>query len=738
MSDSALVGDTALSELSKTDLTDPSTGVRSSDERGGRGEARVSARARNSLAFVLVALGGVATLLAAIAIYAHHVFVDRNGFADSVTEAIKQPAVSREISVRLGDALVDVAPDLVAGERVIEDAAASIISSGSLDAVVRRSALTLHDGVFEGDAEKLALDLSDGLQLLGSVVATQDPELRSQISAAVDAKVVELERSTWIRRITDTGRVVDELAIALPIAALLLFGGAIAVAADRRRTLGRVGWAIAGVGPVLFVIAIAVDTYIGSRGWVNPEAVNQAFGVFLGGIDWIALWLGIAGAAIVASASGRLTTTTADHVVGRSWSFLRTTPRTHAGRALRALVLLALGVALLVEPLLVVQIVLVALGFVVVVEGMTELVALLAGAPSQEVAAASESPSSRRRVVGVGAIALGILALAGLGALALTRAPQSDAGLSLVCNGSADLCDRPIDRVAFASAHNAMSSAEDGFIDPNHRRSLVRHLDAGIRGLLIDSVMARPTNRRSSALTVLDGEVRETARREVGVAGVDAIQNFLSRRLAKPTGPSEPYLCHIVCEFGALPMEDELRKVRSWLQDNPNEVLVIVIQDLVSPEETERAFKASGLYDYAYTWNPDEPAPTLRQMIERDRRLLVMAEKDGFENSWYQPGYERLLKETPYDTATVDGLRSDESCRPNRGNEANPLFLVNHWAAVYPPRPSKAEVVNEREFILDRVERCRKIRNAFPNLIAVDFAGIGDVVAAAAEVNGLP
>lgn len=699
----------------------------------------MSARSRNALAVLLVVLGGIATLLAAIAIYAHHVFVDRNGFADSVTEAVKQPAVSREISVRLGDALVSAAPDLVAGERVIEDAAASLISSGTLDPVVERAALTLHDAVFEGEAEKFALDLSDGLQILGSVVAAQDPELRAQVTSAVDAKVVELERNTLIKRVADVGDAIDELAIALPIAALLLFGAAIAVAADRRRALGRVGWGVALSGPALFFVEIALDATIRGRGWVNPDAVDQALGAFLGGMTWVGLWLAVGGAAIVAASSGRLRTDTADRLVGRAWSFLRTAPDGRLGRAVRALVLLALGAALLFEPLVVVRVVLVALGFVVLVEGLTELVSVLAGAPSRALAETAAATSSPRRVlVRVGAVALGVLALAGLGMLALTRAPGGNASLSLACNGSEELCDRPIDRIAVPTAHNAMSSAEDGFVDPNHRRSLVKQLDAGIRALLIDSLMARPTNRRSSAQTVLDGEVRETARREVGDAGVDALQDFLSRRLARPTGPPEPFLCHIVCELGALPMEEELTKIREWLDQNPREVLVIVIQDLVPPEDTEQVFRASGLYDHAYTWKPGEPAPTLRQMIDQDRRLLVMAEKDGFPDGWYQPGYERLLKETPYDTATVDGLRSDESCKPNRGNEANPLFLINHWAAVYPPRPSKAKVVNEREFILDRVERCTKIRNAFPNLIAVDFAGIGDVVAAAAEINGTP
>ena len=40
-------------------------------------------------------------------------------------------------------------------------------------------------------------------------------------------------------------------------------------------------------------------------------------------------------------------------------------------------------------------------------------------------------------------------------------------------------------------------------------------------------------------------------------------------------------------------------------------------------------------------------------------------------------------------------------------------------------------------FILARVRRCSRIRKAFPNLIAVDFADIGDVVKVAARVNGV-
>ena len=576
-------------------------------------------RARNALSIGLVVLGSVATLFAAIAVYAHHVFVDGNGFANSVTAAVKQPAVSKEISVRLGNALVNAYPDSIAGERVIEDTAASFIRSGALDPVIRKSALELHDAVFTGSAEKLALDLGDGLQLLGSFAATKDPELRAQITALVDAKVVEIQSGGIVGRISKIGGVVDTLVLALPILALLLFVGAVAVAPDRRKAMGRVGWAIALSGPAFFIVGIVIDAVLRSRGWVNPDAVDEAVGAFLSDVKWVALVLAVAGAAIIASAAGRLSTDTADRTTEQVWNYLHRGPNGRRGRVVRALVLLVLGVQLLAAPLFAIKVVLIGVGFLAVVEGLTEIVAALAGPPAgaaNATSSASPSAPARHRLVRVGAVAVGVLALAGLGVLALARAPGSDARLTLACNGSPALCDRPIDRVAFPTAHNAMSSAEDGFIDPNHRRSLVKHLDAGIRGLLVDSLMARPTNRPSSALTVIDGEVRETAQREVGDAGVGALQDFLARRVATPTGPSEPFLCHIVCELGALPMKEELGKIRDWMESNPNEVVVLVIQDLVSPEETERVFKESGLYDYAYTWRPGEPAPTLRQMID--------------------------------------------------------------------------------------------------------------------------
>ncbi len=691
----------------------------------------MSGRARNRLAFVLACLGAVVTIAAAVTVYIDHFVVDGNGFADKVAASVRKPAVSREIAVRLTAALESAVPNAIVAQRPLEDAAGSLISGGALDPVVRRAALVVHDSLLTKNAKNVSLDLADGLQLVNSFVAAQRPALKSDLAGSVAAPVVRVRNDGLIRRVADSAHLIGVLAWLLPLLALLLFAGAVAAARDRGRAVGRVGLALAAAGVGVFIVeTVAVKVRL--QGFAASDAVDQALQVFLGGLVVVATVLVLAGGLLAAVGSGRLSTGAAEAAFTRIWGFLRRPPCSAGPRVARALLLVALGLGLMQWSLPTIEVLALIAGFFVVVEGLTDLIALLGGTVPE---GAPRAHRTRRRILVAAATILGLLALTTVVKVGVLKTPASEAELGLACNGSESLCDRPLDQVAFATSHNAMSSAEAGFIDPNQRRTITGQLDGGIRGLLIDSLMARPTKRRASALTVLDGEVRRQAEAEVGPGGISALQDFLARRVASPTGPPQPFLCHMACEIGALPMQGTLHEIRQWLDRNRNEVLLIVIQDLVTPQETARVFRASGLHDRVYTWRPGTPAPTLRQMIAQNRRVLVMAEDRGIPGSWYQPGYRSLLKETPYDNKTIASLRSDASCRPNRGRESNPLFLVNHWAAVYPPLPSKAKTVNARDFLLRRVERCARIRKAFPNLIAVDFSEIGDVVGVADHIN---
>jgi hypothetical protein len=120
-------------------------------------------------------------------------------------------------------------------------------------------------------------------------------------------------------------------------------------------------------------------------------------------------------------------------------------------------------------------------------------------------------------------------------------------------------------------------------------------------------------------------------------------------------------------------------------------------------------------------------------MISKDQRVLVLAEADSSGVDWYHQAFE-VIQETPYHFNAPEEF----SCDPNRGGTTGSLFQVNHWIDTTPaPRPSNAEVVNTREFLLDRARQCQAERGKLPNILAVDFAMTGDVLGAAAELNGL-
>ena len=100
-----------------------------------------------------------------------------------------------------------------------------------------------------------------------------------------------------------------------------------------------------------------------------------------------------------------------------------------------------------------------------------------------------------------------------------------------------------------------------------------------------------------------------------------------------------------------------------------------------------------------------------------------------------RPAFEHI-QETPYTFHQREALQEDAACAANRGGSAGSLFQINHWVETTPaPRPSNAEVVNARDFLLGRARRCQQDRGRLPNLLAVDFYGSGDLFGVVGELN---
>jgi hypothetical protein len=204
-------------------------------------------------------------------------------------------------------------------------------------------------------------------------------------------------------------------------------------------------------------------------------------------------------------------------------------------------------------------------------------------------------------------------------------------------------------------------------------------------------------------------------------------------RLIGASGETGLYLCHGFCELGATPFDTALAHLKQFLDAHPGEVVLVVIEDRASPAEIMEAFERQGLGGLVYQGPWGTSFPTLGDMIASGRRLVVLGENVPDTTSWYRPAYS-LMQETPYTFHKPE----DFSCRPNRGAAANPLFLMNHWIESTPaPKPSNAKIVNAEAFLVARARECRRVRGRMPTVLAVDFAATGDVVRAAALLNGL-
>jgi hypothetical protein len=339
-------------------------------------------------------------------------------------------------------------------------------------------------------------------------------------------------------------------------------------------------------------------------------------------------------------------------------------------------------------------------------------------------------------------VVAGILVLAAVGAGVGVLAAGGSEGAPLdirACNGSAELCDRTIDEVAFASTHNSMSAADqEGWLFAQHERAIPSQLEAGFRGLLIDTHDGVETDRGVYTLLDQGSKSREKLVDTVGEEFVDTAERLRSRIGYEGGGDPEVYLCHAYCEVGSTKAENAFQWIRDFLVENPYEVLLLSIEDDADLDDTAAAFKDSGLLDYV--WRRDLAAgrfPTLREMIETGQRVIVMVEDDPGDVPWMHSQFD-LVQETPFSFDSPAALAPPASCRPNRGASDNPLLLLNHWVDTSPaPRPSNARKINAEEFVLDRARACERIRETLPNMVAVDFYAEGDVTGAVEELNGV-
>ena len=294
------------------------------------------------------------------------------------------------------------------------------------------------------------------------------------------------------------------------------------------------------------------------------------------------------------------------------------------------------------------------------------------------------------------------------------------------------------------ATHNSMSAPGNGWFSSEQERPIGGQLQDGIRGLLFDTHYADKLPNGRVRTYFSSKEDLDLVKNQDGVseASFEAALRLRERLGFRGEGERGMYLCHTFCELGATPLSEGLDDIHRFLVTHPSEVVVVVNQDYVTPEDFVKAVGAAGLARYAFTPPEGDDWPTLRQMIDDDHRLVLLAENHAGAAPWYQLAYDRLVEETPFHFPSAAVLNSPSaraaSCEPNRGPESAPLFLINHWVSTDPvPRPSDAAKVNAYEPLLARARECERIRHHLPNLLAINFYKEGDVFRVVDTLNGV-
>jgi hypothetical protein len=715
---------------------------------------------RRVAAGLCAALSMIALAAGAILLYLRVELLDEDGFADRAVEAVRDPQVRSTLADRIVSAAIEVEPDLLSARPLLASAARSAIDTPAFEELVRAAAVNSHRLLFDEEEPTVAVDIADAAELIVPAVRSVDPELAEELPERLEAPLATLDRRAFASDTIEFAEQVRFLAIVLPLLGVALLGAAVLLSDHRGLALRRAPLAVAAAaGLVLLALALAEPDATRrvqglTLGQAN-EAIDDAWDALLGPLRTAALATAIVAVGIALLVSPRAGRVLAP--LGALARSLSATPRGRPLRGLRGIGLLAAGALVVTADSDVVQAAGLVLGAVLVAWGSADLIGAVAGPVPDRRAARRGLAAGRPGATGAGglvtsgsrpaggalpgprvAAALALL-LAGGAAAAVILGDRDGEELGAsgaaerpdTCNGSPELCERRLNEVVFPGTHNSMSAADEpGWLFANQRRSIEAQLDDGIRLFLLDPHWGVPTagNRVRTDLEA-EGVSRNRVAKALGPEAVRTAERLAGRVGAGSlSGPRQVWLCHSLCELGAIKMSAALELYRGWLDEHPGEILVLLLEPSVPAWAVELQFKRAGLLNRVARLRRDQPLPTLGALLERGRQLVVLGERDTGDLPRYLEAFD-FIQDTPL------GPRATRSCAPSRGDEDSPILMLNHWVDDFPPRPSANARANSKDQIVARAERCERRRRLPVSLIAVDHYDLGGVVAAAAQLN---
>jgi hypothetical protein len=699
---------------------------------------------RRMASMVLLVVAGVLFPVFVVANWADSALYDSSNFSERAVEPLNSEAVRRELSRRLTGQLVRAGNQQATEFRpAVELALESVIDTDTFKSIFRNAVRRTHEAIIEGQGEgRRGLDLGASFGVIASGLqarAGEDGGDGSQQGAqGLDNSLSDVTRRVDDLGLWDSEGIVGELTLASFVAALAAAIGSILLAEDRRRAVRRLGFA-AVIGGLFIVVFLLAATWLIGREIEDAEladAIKGALGQVTSDLRLTGVWIaayGLVIAAAVASAERRYTPVV---VWNRTRGWVERRRQTTAGTVLLGVLGLFISIVFIQEPLGNLELLIRAAALWVGYLAITELLRLVRAVTAQQAKRRAVWP--RIATVGVTIVVIAGLVTAGFVLTTGGEAESAEAADEQACNTKESLCELRIDEVTFPGVHHAFASSEyPGYLFAQQVGTITDQLQAGVRSLNIDTHYGVPSTARFPGV---DSPIILTDRVQTAEARAHVEADPVAEARAAQLAASAPraadaqrgiYLCHSNCETGAIEFSRGLEEVKRFIDSHPDDVLLLTIHDFTIPTDTAAVIEEAGLADRAATLRSDEPLPTLRELIESGRTLLVFAERgDPGGPPWYHNMYD-WFQETPFTFADKEQF----DCAPNRGPNDAPMFLINHWLTLSPPNPKLETTVNSREVLEERIDRCLSERGLVPNILQVQFAERGDLFPTVESLN---
>ncbi len=673
-----------------------------------------------------------------------------SGFADVMAKSLRQPAVRQYIAEQVTLQLAPTSKVITAARPVATTVVSEALATDAVGNTVRTVVAGVHRQFFAlgNNDSRVGVSAENAAATLRATLEAIDPNLSKRVPNGVLTIATNVTQNQSVDLAAHAARLIRWLYIPVWLLGALLMFLTFAKARDPVHALRFGGSCLALGGALLIGLGAATPLFAalaGDKESGRGKAVAAFVHVLVGrleGAGWALALLGL----LLALAPGRDGSGVAVRF-GRARAGLMRWWRLRRARLTVGILVIVVGIGLLTVPAELATLAGFCLALLAVFCG---LLLVLRGTGIIETSATT-ARLRKRTVAVVGAAMVACVALTTTATAAVVDVvkpssvanPRQDG-----CNGFIELCFQPLNQILWPASHNAMSSTAYNFFTAEHIGNVSEQLDDGARALLIDAYNGYQDHgivRTNLAGAINRGEITDEL-------GGDALRQL--NRLGALTGAvdtsgkkKDVYLCHLFCEVGAVKAAKVFSEVNSFLNTHLTSVVILDVEDYVTPQDLENALKQGHLWDRLYHVDLSKPMPTLLDLVnpppgqdQAERRVIVTSENHANQAPWLVGSYN-LMQETPY---TFDNT-AQFNCDPNRGAATNPLLLVNHWLrAPGPPDPAEAASTNATAELTSRLEQCIQQRRRLPNLLAVDFFGLGDTTqvcdtfnAAVAAVTGV-